>query len=362
VHILQQHPMTGLKATAVWRYYKSTYNSMPMASTYGVEKLSTFLPEIAEVEQIPGKHKKKIMFRLKPVQDAPLPDLPPDTCGDKRKKGKNKIDKRKQRSRLSSATAPSEVSFSDGDESYERKSRKAAKVARHLARRQLEKLQPQVDTEKLQTQVDPEPILGNLVEGDDTSGDVSTDIGGGDVDHLTVSGDIGHDSTSATSAVGRTVRADIKSRFSTGRPMTLWNPKPPKKKSKLKDQQVIPPFVANLRGQTPKSRPFSGKRFKDQKVSVIPVLSYSGPYPAHKRIDNIATNCIQSLAQANQHVSLQRIEALLLQRLGVESLHELGLEHIEDLTAVHEHGQRMREINTSIQAFVNVRYDYCGKL
>ncbi|KAJ8303180.1 hypothetical protein KUTeg_019576 [Tegillarca granosa] len=105
---------------------------------------------------------------------------------------------------------------------------------------------------------------------------------------------------------------------------------------------------------TKQVRPVNTKTFERKEITVTSVR-YHGRYPTKDQVENVAKDCIETLAEADEHVSLDRIEKLLLQRFNLRSLRDLGIRYVDNISCVNEHNRLMSKVNAYIQAFVKVR-------
>lgn len=101
-------------------------------------------------------------------------------------------------------------------------------------------------------------------------------------------------------------------------------------------------------------RPVNTKIFERKDITVTQVR-FHGRFPSKDQVENVAKDCIEILAEADEHVSLDRIEKLLLQRFNMHSLRDLGYRYVDNISCVNEHNRMMSKVNAYIQAFIKVR-------
>ena len=94
-----------------------------------------------------------------------------------------------------------------------------------------------------------------------------------------------------------------------------------------------------------------------KEVNVKPCVLNRGEYLSFDQIDSIAKDCIDILADAEEYVSPERIEQLLLKRFSRNSLRELNsnLRHTEQIKSINEHIRLLNKVNLYVHAFVKCR-------
>ncbi|XP_046338389.2 protein NO VEIN-like isoform X3 [Haliotis rufescens] len=109
-------------------------------------------------------------------------------------------------------------------------------------------------------------------------------------------------------------------------------------------------------GSEPRShKPGASSRLERREVNVTPVPYSRGP-PSKDQIEVVAKDCIAILADANEHVSVERIEKLLCQRFNIRTIRDLGsVRYVEQISAVNEHNRLLCKVNMYVQAFVKAR-------
>ncbi|KAL3859496.1 hypothetical protein ACJMK2_009715 [Sinanodonta woodiana] len=102
-------------------------------------------------------------------------------------------------------------------------------------------------------------------------------------------------------------------------------------------------------------KPFEKKLFEQKEITCSVVYRPMKGNPRHDDMEKIAKECIDILAEANEYVSPERIEKLLIQRYQVNKLNELGLRHLDQLQCIHEHNRTLSRVNAYIQSFIKTR-------
>ncbi|XP_061196696.1 uncharacterized protein LOC133204972 [Saccostrea echinata] len=104
-------------------------------------------------------------------------------------------------------------------------------------------------------------------------------------------------------------------------------------------------------------RPISLRKF-EEKETHLPRVWNNDRYGRFSKdqIENVAKECIEALAEAEEHVSVERVESLMLQRLGRRTIGELGhWRYANQIPCLFEHNRMLCKINAYIQAFLNTR-------
>ncbi|XP_067652769.1 uncharacterized protein [Haliotis asinina] len=102
-------------------------------------------------------------------------------------------------------------------------------------------------------------------------------------------------------------------------------------------------------------KPGASARLQRREINVAPV-PYSRGMPSKDQIDAVAKDCITILADANEHVSVERIEKLLCQRFSIRSISDLGcVRYVDQIGTVNEHARLLCKVNMYVQAFVKAR-------
>lgn len=94
---------------------------------------------------------------------------------------------------------------------------------------------------------------------------------------------------------------------------------------------------------------------RKKSVTVNPINLTRGKTLSKEQLDSFAKECIEIISDAQDYVSCEKIEKLLLQRLGRSRLIDIGLKDIEQLKSVYEHNRLLCKVNAYVQAFVKVR-------
>ncbi|XP_056016364.1 uncharacterized protein LOC125663893 [Ostrea edulis] len=104
-------------------------------------------------------------------------------------------------------------------------------------------------------------------------------------------------------------------------------------------------------------RPISLRKF-EQKETHLPKVwnnDRNGQF-SQSQIEMVAKECIEALAEADEHVSVERVESLMLQRLRRRNIAELGhWRYANQIPCLFEHNRMLCKINAYIQAFLNTR-------
>ncbi|KAK3603430.1 hypothetical protein CHS0354_009413 [Potamilus streckersoni] len=99
-------------------------------------------------------------------------------------------------------------------------------------------------------------------------------------------------------------------------------------------------------------KPISMREFERKEITVVPVFYPRQGYPFKEDIERVCKECIDLLAEANEFVSSERIEKLLLQRYQVRNIDQLGVRHIDQLQCVYEHNRIICKVNAFVFAFI----------
>jgi len=102
-------------------------------------------------------------------------------------------------------------------------------------------------------------------------------------------------------------------------------------------------------------RPVDRTEFEVKQVNVRPVFIPRGLAVTREYVDNIAKECIETLAEANETVTQDRVEKLLCQRFQCNNLRQLGVNYIDQLSSVHELNRLLSKVNVYILAFVKAQ-------
>ncbi|XP_053389616.1 uncharacterized protein LOC128552593 [Mercenaria mercenaria] len=102
-------------------------------------------------------------------------------------------------------------------------------------------------------------------------------------------------------------------------------------------------------------KPIDKEEFEAKIIDVRPVYVPLGRKPSSEQVDSVAKECIEMLADANEFVTQERVEKLLLQRFGCNVIQELGVYNVDQVPCVFEHKRLVSKINTYITAFLKTR-------
>ena len=102
-------------------------------------------------------------------------------------------------------------------------------------------------------------------------------------------------------------------------------------------------------------QPIVKKEFEQKEILAQPVYVPRGQRPSPDMVESIARECIDTLADANEYVSPERIEKLLLQRFGVHHVKQLGFPYPDKISCINEASRMINKINGYIYAFVKTR-------
>ncbi|KAL3860253.1 hypothetical protein ACJMK2_010402, partial [Sinanodonta woodiana] len=99
-------------------------------------------------------------------------------------------------------------------------------------------------------------------------------------------------------------------------------------------------------------KPINMIEFERKEISVVPVFYPRRGFPFKEDIERVCKECIDLLSEANEFVSAERIEKLLLQRYQVRSIDQLGIRHIDQIQCVYEHNRIICKVNAFVYAFI----------
>ncbi|XP_069113795.1 uncharacterized protein [Argopecten irradians] len=102
--------------------------------------------------------------------------------------------------------------------------------------------------------------------------------------------------------------------------------------------------------------PISRREFEEREIRVSAIRGYDGRRrPPQNILENAARECIEILAEANQYVSLYRVEDLVKRRFNANTISQLGLRYFEQINCINEFNRSIAKVNAYIQAFVKTR-------
>ncbi|XP_050398302.1 uncharacterized protein LOC126816138 isoform X1 [Patella vulgata] len=99
-------------------------------------------------------------------------------------------------------------------------------------------------------------------------------------------------------------------------------------------------------------------KLERKEIHVGRINFQQGRLPGRAQIEEIAQDCIEVIADANEYVSIERIEKLLLQRLNLHNLNQLQLRKIDQIKCVYEHLRTVSRINAYVHAFIKTHSIY----
>lgn len=102
-------------------------------------------------------------------------------------------------------------------------------------------------------------------------------------------------------------------------------------------------------------RPVSLRKF-EPKETPLPRIWSKDRYGrfSQDQIQMVAKECIEALAEADEHVSVERVESLMLQRLDRRSIAELGhWRNAQLIPCLFEHNRTICKVNAYVQAYLN---------
>ena len=103
--------------------------------------------------------------------------------------------------------------------------------------------------------------------------------------------------------------------------------------------------------------PVSLRKFERKETHLPKVWNQNrGGWFPETQIEQVAKECIEALAEADEYVSLERVEALMLQRFGKRNLSEVGKwRYANQIPCLSQHNRMLCKVNAYIQAFLNTR-------
>lgn len=102
-------------------------------------------------------------------------------------------------------------------------------------------------------------------------------------------------------------------------------------------------------------KPVEKETFEVKPVAMRPVFVPRGQTPSRDLVNNSAKECIDTIADANEFVSQDRIEKLLCQRFQCYHIRQLGFGYIDQIPCVNELNRLICKVNTYILGFVKTR-------
>uniref|UniRef100_A0A8W8JQP2 Protein NO VEIN C-terminal domain-containing protein n=1 Tax=Magallana gigas TaxID=29159 RepID=A0A8W8JQP2_MAGGI len=102
-------------------------------------------------------------------------------------------------------------------------------------------------------------------------------------------------------------------------------------------------------------RPVSLRKF-EPKETHLPRIWSKDKYGrfSQDQIQMVAKECIEALAEADEHVSVERVENMMLQRFGKRNIAELGnLRNAQQIPCLFDHNRMICKVNAYVQAYLN---------
>lgn len=102
-------------------------------------------------------------------------------------------------------------------------------------------------------------------------------------------------------------------------------------------------------------RPVSLRKF-EPKETHLPRIWSKDQYGrfSQDQIQMVAKECIEALAEADEHVSVERVENMMLQRFGRRNIAELGnWRNAQQIPCLFEHNRMICKVNAYVQAYMN---------
>lgn len=103
------------------------------------------------------------------------------------------------------------------------------------------------------------------------------------------------------------------------------------------------------------TKPVDKQLFEQRTINVRPVYIARGQVPSRDYVNTIAKECIDTLAEAYEYVSQERVEKLLCQRFQCHHIRQLGVGFIDQIPCVNDLNRMIAKINAYILAFVKTR-------
>lgn len=113
------------------------------------------------------------------------------------------------------------------------------------------------------------------------------------------------------------------------------------------------PFAEDIKCLSVK--PISKDEFETTPFDIRPVYVPLGKNPTKEQIDHVAKECIELLADANEFVSQERVEKIVLKRFGCNRIQDLGINYVDHIPCVNELNRLVSKINAYVIAFLKTR-------
>ncbi|XP_060562868.1 uncharacterized protein LOC132722386 [Ruditapes philippinarum] len=101
--------------------------------------------------------------------------------------------------------------------------------------------------------------------------------------------------------------------------------------------------------------PINTTPFPVKRIDVRQVHVPHGRLPAREYVDDIAKECIEILADANESVTMERVEQMVCQRFGCYNIRQLGFQYTDQIPCINELNRLLSKINLYVIAFVKAR-------
>ncbi|KAH3734109.1 hypothetical protein DPMN_040549, partial [Dreissena polymorpha] len=102
-------------------------------------------------------------------------------------------------------------------------------------------------------------------------------------------------------------------------------------------------------------KPVDTQMFEQKIINVSPIFVPRGQMVTKEFVDNVAKECMEALAEANESVTPDRVEKLICQRFNIPHIRVLNIGYVDQLNSVHELNRMICKVNTYILGFVKVR-------
>ncbi|XP_021342125.1 uncharacterized protein LOC110442712 isoform X2 [Mizuhopecten yessoensis] len=311
ISLLKNFPQ-GIKKTEIWRVYKTYYHNQPGAKDYGVTKLTHVLTEFPEIVEY---EKDEIPF-LKLKDQAPMP-----TFGLSWGQGVQSHTLSQLRRERSSSTSSVESMASSSSSVQGTTQGGKHKRFRSPGREVIDL------TDASQSSKNTGPFIDLTKE-----------------------------------------QADLYSK-------NFISCSPSERSVSMSPQQLVQPASIPVQPQRPQVMPagphpggrvidltetsvapISRREFEEREIKVTAIRGYDGRrQPPRDILENAARECIEILAEANQYVSLHRVEDLIKRRFNTNNINSLGIRYLENINCINEFNRSIAKVNAYIQAFVKTR-------
>ena len=103
------------------------------------------------------------------------------------------------------------------------------------------------------------------------------------------------------------------------------------------------------------SIPINMTKFPQKRIDVRQVHVPYGRLPAREHVDGVAQECIDMLADANENVTMERVEKLVCQRFGCHNIRQIGFQYPDQIPCINELNRLLCKMNLYIITFVKSR-------